>query len=118
MAATRGDEDGSRTRFFGSLPVDGIWTSVGFTREQFLTVVSLSTFLFLFIEGPLWDHLRDSHLARVVYSYAVIPPAVAGVQYLNGKLRWGLLIAATVVVALVKLVITAVIVVAIGLTRA
>lgn len=115
--ATGGQDTGSRERFFGSLPIEGVWTSVGLSRDQFVAIVLLSTVLFVFIDGPLWQHLRHSHFARIVYSYAMIPAAVALALYLNGKLRWGLLIAATVVVGLVKLVLTAVVMVAIGLAR-
>lgn len=113
-----GGEHGSGKPFFGSLPIEGIWTSVGLTRGQFIVIVAVSTLLFLFVDGPLWDHLRDSHLVRIVYSYAMIPAAVAAALYWNDNTRWGLLIAGSVVVSLVKLVLTAVILVGIGLMRA
>jgi hypothetical protein len=115
MAERRVSE--AKERFFGTLPIDGVWTSVGLTRNQFLGIVLLSTMLFVFVDGPLWNHLRHSHFARIVYSYAMIPGAVAIALRLNGKLRWGLLIAASVVVGLVKLLLTAVVLVAIGLAR-
>lgn len=118
MVVAAGQNHGeSRTPFFGSLPLDGIWTSVGLKRGQFLGIVVVTTLLFVFIDGPVWDHLRRSHFGRIVYSYAMIPPAVAAALYLNGNLRWGLLIAGTVVVGLVKLLLTAVVLVAIGLAR-
>lgn len=112
------DGSGEGGRFFGSFPVDGVWSSVGLTRGQFLWVIGLSTLLFLYIEGPLWDHLRDSHLARIAYSYAFIPPAVGVALGYNGQLRWTLLAAATVVIGLVKLLLTAVMLVGFGLMRA
>jgi hypothetical protein len=105
-------------RLLGSCPKDGIWTAVGMSRGQFLGVIALSTALFMFIDGPVWQHLRDSHLSRIIWSYMMIPPAVAGALYLNGKRSLGLLVAASVVVGLVKLVLTAVILVLIGLARA
>jgi len=116
VAADR-NEERQKAPFFGSLPIDGIWTSLGLTRGQFFAIVALTTLLFLFIDGPVWDHLRQSHFGRIVYSYAMIPPSVAAALYWNGKLRWGPLIAASVVVGLVKLVLTAVILVGIGLAR-
>jgi hypothetical protein len=104
-------------RLLGSFPKDGIWTAVGMTRGQFLGIIAVSTALFVFIDGPVWHHLRDSHLARIIWSYTMIPPAVAGALYLNRKPRLGLLVAASVVIGLVKLVLTAVILVLIGLAR-
>jgi hypothetical protein len=103
--------------FFGSFPVDGIWTSVGLTRAQFLWLIAVSTALFVFIDGPLWEHLHDTHFSRILCSYAVIPPTVAAALQYNGKLRWTLLVAATVVVGLAKLVATAVVLVAFGLLQ-
>jgi hypothetical protein len=103
--------------FFGSLPTDGIWSSVGLTRAQFLWLIALSTALFVFIDGPLWEHLRDTHFNRILFSYAFIPPAVAAALRYNGKLRWMLLVAATVMVGLVKLLLTAVVLVALGLLQ-
>jgi hypothetical protein len=105
-------------RLLGSFPKDGIWTSVGMTRGQFLGVIAVSTALFVLIDGPVWRHLRDSHLSRIMWSYAMIPPAVAVALYLNRKPRLGLLVAASVVIGLVKLVLTAVILVLIGLAQA
>jgi hypothetical protein len=102
----------------GLVPKDGIWTAVGMTRGQFLGVIAVSTALFVLIDGPVWQHLRDSHLSRILWSYMMIPPAVAGFLYLNGRTRLGLLVAATVVIGLVKLVLTAVILVLIGLAQA
>jgi hypothetical protein len=116
VAADPDTQKGTR-RLFGSFPKDGIWTSLGLTRGQFLGVITGATVLFVFIDGPVWTHLHTSHLARIVWSYLMIPPAVAGLLYLNGKLRLGLFIAGSVVISLVKLVLTAVILVLIALAR-
>ena len=83
-----------------------------------LHLIAVSTMLFMFIDGPVWQHLRDSHLSRIVWSYTMIPLAVAASLYFNGKGRLGLLVAASVVIGIVKLVLTAVILVLIGLARA
>jgi hypothetical protein len=107
----------SKSPFFGPLPIEGVWTAVGMTRGQFAGIVVLSTALFVFIDGPIWSGVHDSHFARIVYSYALIPPLVAAALHFNGRLGWGLAIAASVVVGLVKLVLTAVIVVVVGLAN-
>ena len=35
------------------------------TRTQFLSMLTLSAVLFLFIGGPLWAHARESHFWRI-----------------------------------------------------
>jgi hypothetical protein len=107
-----------RTPLFGPLPTRGIWTALELTRNQFLFILGLSVILFLFIGGPLWLHARQSHFWRINLSYAIIPLAVAGALYRNGKARPVLIVVASVVIALVKLVVTAMLLVAIGVAQA
>ena len=104
-----------RARLFGPLPVQGIWTALGLTRVQFVGILLLSVTLFVFVDGPLWAHVRDGHLIRIGVSYGIIPPAVAGALYWNRGFRPALLLGASTVIALVKLVLTAALLVAIAL---
>jgi hypothetical protein len=103
---------------FGPLPTRGIWTSLDLTRGQFLFIIALSVGLFVFIDGPLWVHAHESHFWRIVLSYLAIPVAVAAALYWNRKARAVTAVVASIVIALVKLVLTAVILVAIGLAQA
>jgi hypothetical protein len=98
--------------------VRGLWTAVGLTRAQFCGILLLSVTLFVFVDGPLWAHVRDGHLTRIGVSYGVIPPAVAGALYWNRGLRPGVLLGASAVIGLVKLVLTAGLLVAIALAGA
>lgn len=100
---------------FGPLPTRGIWTAVGLTRGQFLCILAVSVALFLFLDGPLWRHTHDSHFWRIVWSYLAILPMTYVALYRNGKAHLGTIVAASAVVGLVKLVVTALILVAIGL---
>lgn len=101
--------------FFGPLPTRGIWTAVGLTRGQFLGILAVSIVLFLFFDGPLWRHTHDSHFWRIMWSYLIILPMAGAALYRNGKARLSTFVAACVVVGLVKLVVTALMLVAIGL---
>ena len=103
------------TPFFGGLPERGPWTAVGLTRAQFVAILALSIVLFVFVGGPVWAHVRDRHLVRITTSYGVIPFAVAAALHKNGELRPAPLVGATIVVALVKLVVTAALLVAVAL---
>ena len=106
-----------RTPLFGPLPTRGIWTALELTRTQFLCILALSVALFLFIGGPLWTHARASHFWRINLSYAVIPIAVTVAFYRNGKPRVAPIVVASVAIALVKLVVTAVLLVMIGVAQ-
>jgi len=106
-----------RASLFGPLPTRGIWTALDLTRGQFLAILTSSVILFLFIGGPLWTHARQSHFWRINLSYAIIPPAVAAAFYRNGKMRLVPIIVASGVIALVKLVLTAVLLVLIGVAQ-
>jgi len=98
---------GARGRLFGALPTHGIWTSFGLGRGQFLATLGVAVALFVIVDGPLWDHLRDAHLRRIVVSYAVIPLAVGLALARNRAFGWRALVGASAVLALLKLVITA-----------
>ena len=81
-------------------------------------ILSLSVVLFVCIDGPLWQHLHDSHFLRIVASYAVIPVLVAMALYRNGNARVLPILVASAVISIIKLVLTAVLLIAIGLARA
>jgi hypothetical protein len=106
-----------RAPLFGPLPTRGVWTALDLTRNQFLLILLLSVVLFLFIGGPLWLHTRESHFWRINLSYAVIPFAVAAAFYRNGRVRFVPIVVASGVIALVKLVVTAVLLVLIGVAQ-
>jgi len=106
-----------RASLFGPLPTRGIWTALDLTRGQFLTILALSVILFLFIGGPLWTHARASHFWRINLSYAIIPLAVAAAFYRNGRARLVPIMVASVGIALVKLVLTALLLVFIGVAQ-
>jgi hypothetical protein len=107
----------SRSPFFGTLPERGPWTALGLTRGQFAAILGLSLLLFVFVGGPLWSHLRESHLTRITVSYGVIPPAVVVALRRNGSARPGLVLGASAAISLVKLVLTAALLVAVALAR-
>jgi hypothetical protein len=91
----------------GPLPTRGIWTAIGLGRGQFLGILALSVAAFLLVDGPLWHHLRDSHFDRIALSYGIIPPLVGAALWRNGRFRPLLLLEASAVISLVKLVLTA-----------
>ena len=92
---------------FGPLPVAGPWTPLGLSRRQFLAILGLSAALFVLVGGPLWNHVRDAHFWRLGVSYAVIPPGVAWALHRNHTLSPWRILAASGVIALLKLVLTA-----------
>ncbi len=106
-----------RPPFFGALPARGIWTAVGLSRTQFLTILAASVVLFVVIGGPVWRHVRDPHFMRITVSYGVIPVGVLAALRRNGRPRLLTVIAASAVVALVKLVVTAALLIAFALAR-
>jgi len=102
---------------FGPLPRQGLWTAVGLTRGQFLATLALATALFLFVGGPLWSHLHDGHLARIAISYGLIPPLVFLALRHNGSAGVVRVLEASALVAFVKLLVTAALLVAIAIGR-
>jgi hypothetical protein len=107
-------DDPRQGSFFGPLPTRGIWTAFDLTRDQFLLILALSVGLFVFIDGPIWSHARDSHFWRITWSYLAIPVAVALSLVRNGKLAAAPFIVGSAVISLIKLVLTARLLVAIG----
>jgi hypothetical protein len=63
--------------FVEGFPEQGIWTALGLGRGQFFAILALSLAVFLFFDGPVWQHLRGAHFARIAVSYAVIITAPA-----------------------------------------
>lgn len=106
-----------RNAFFGPLPTRGIWTAFDLTRDQFLLILGLSVGLFVFIGGPIWSHAHDSHFWRIALSYLAIPVAVALSLVRNGKLAPAAFVVGSAVISLVKLVLTAVLLVAVGVAQ-
>jgi hypothetical protein len=102
-------------RFFGGFPDDGIWTSLGLGRGQFFAILALSTLLFVFVGGPVWRHVHDPHFLRITVSYAAILPAVWAALARNRAARLPLILGASAVLALVKLVVTAALLVMLAL---
>jgi hypothetical protein len=92
---------------FGTFPTDGIWTGLGLGRTQFFAILALSLALFVFVDGPVWQHVHDAHFWRITVSYLAIPVAVAAALAANHTTRLSLLIGASAVLALIKLVATA-----------
>lgn len=103
--------------FITPLPVTGPWTSVGLTRAEFLTVLLGSTLVFLVVPTPLWTHLREGHFTRLAVSYGVIPVALSLLLARDGRLAPGVLLRGTLVLALLKLVLTTGLMMAIALAR-
>lgn len=101
--------------FIGPLPTTGPWTAFGLGRTQFLLIFALSVALFVFLDGPVWRHVHDRHLARLAWSYAAIPAVVAVAQAANRTFTWGRLLGATVTVGVLKLVVTAVLLAMLGM---
>jgi hypothetical protein len=97
------------------IPERGIWTSVGLSREQFFAILLVSILLFLFLDGPAWRHLRDSHTARIAGSYGIIPVLVAFAQWRRGCLRLRSWAEASVLISLIKFLATAVLLVILAL---
>jgi hypothetical protein len=108
---------GDPPRFFGAFPERGIWTALGLSRAQFFAILGGSIALFAFVGGPVWTHVRDSHFARITVSYGAIPIAVAVALHRNGKARPLTIVVASAVVALLKLVATAALLVGLALAR-
>ncbi len=103
------------THLLGAFPTDGVWTSLGLGRAQFFAILAVSLVLFVFVDGPVWRHVHAAHFWRITVSYSVLPIAVAAALAWNGTPRPALLLGATAVLALIKLVVTAGLLVALAL---
>jgi hypothetical protein len=106
---------GTRARLVGPLPATGPWTAVGLARGQFFAVLLTSLALFVWVDGPVWRHVRDTHFARIMVSYAVIPLGVAVALAWNRALGWRRLLGGTLVIGVTKLVVTAVLLAVLGM---
>jgi hypothetical protein len=116
----RGDShpcEGGSTRLIGSLPEHGIWTAVGLGRGQFFAILGLSIACFMLVGGPVWRHVHEGHLLRILVSYGIIPALTGLALYRNGVLSVSAVLAASAVVALVKLVATAGLLIAFALVQ-
>ncbi|MBY0277212.1 hypothetical protein K2Z84_17900 [Candidatus Binatia bacterium] len=111
------DRPAERFRLFAPLPVSGPWTALGLSRGQFLAILVGACLIYLFLGGPLWAHLRQNDFVRISVSYLAIPLAVAVAQRHNGTLKLATWFAASGVVASLKLLITAGIAVALGISH-
>jgi hypothetical protein len=107
----------ARSAFFGGLPERGPWTAVGLGRTAFLAILGISVALFVFVDGPVWAHLHDRHAARIAVSYGIVPVGVVVALRREGRLRPAAVAGATAVIALLKLVLTAGLLVALALAR-
>lgn len=101
--------------FIESLPTTGPWNAVGLGRGQFLLILAVSVALFVGIDGPVWRHLSDEHLRRLVVSYAAIPLAVTGALVGNRTFTMRNAAGATLVLAAVKLLMTAMLLAVLGM---
>lgn len=96
--------------FFGAFPQRGVWTGVGLSRGQFLAIIAVSVAAFLYIDGPLWSHLKGNHLRRIVASYGIIPVLVAACQLAGAGFDLRRLFAASIMIGVIKLLVTALLV--------
>lgn len=83
---------------------------MGLSRAQFVAIIGISLVAFLFVDGPLWEQLGDNHFRRITLSYLAIPVLVAALQMYAGKLDAGALFGATIVIGVIKLLLTALLV--------
>lgn len=104
-----------REPLFAPLPVHGIWDSLDLSRLQFFVILVASVAVFVFIGGPVWSHARESHFWRLGISYAVIPLLVGLAQWRNRRPSWMGLFLGTTVISLIKLVLTASLLVLVGM---
>lgn len=106
-----------RARLFAPLPVHGPWTALGLGRGQFCAILLGACLLYLLVGGPLWLHLGQRDFLRIAVSYAAIPLAVAWAQRRNRTWTLTTWLAASGVVAALKLLATAGIAVVVGIAR-
>ncbi len=107
MSDHRGE---SRAAFFGSFPTRGVWTVLGLTRVQFFAILTIAVISFLFLDGPLWQNLTTNHFRRIVVSYTAIPAMIFICQFSRGGVDWPRMFGGSVVIGVIKLLITALIV--------
>ena len=103
------------TRLIGPLPTTGPWTAVGLTRTEFFAILGLSVLAFVVIGGPVWRAPQGGHFGRIVLSYGLILPLVAAVLRRERPYPTGRVLAASALIALVKLIGTTLLLAAIAL---
>jgi hypothetical protein len=96
-----------RPAFFAPLPATGPWTALGVGRGPFFAILASACLVYLFWGGPIWSHLGDSEFPRIVVSYAVIPLGASIALYRAGRLTLPALLAASGMIAALKLLLTA-----------
>ena len=109
------DQPTTRSRLFAPLPAHGPWTPLHLSRAQFLTILGGACAVYAFTGGPLWRHIGENDFVRIVTSYTVIPIAVAVALRRNGALRFTGWLAASGVLAALKLVLTALLALTLGI---
>lgn len=82
----------------------------GITARQLTAALAVLVGLFLFVQGPIWSHVWEADFA-ILWSYAPIPAVVLGLLIVNRTFSVGRLILGSFLVALLKYVITATILV-------
>ena len=97
-----------RTPLVGPLPTYGPWSAVGLPRGQFFAILAIAVGCFVLLGGPVWRDVHGDHFARIAVSYAVIVPLVAVAFRHRRPFPVGLAVAAIAIIALAKLVVTAV----------
>lgn len=85
---------------------------MGLTATQFWVILGLATLCFALAGGPVWRDPRGEHFWRLTLSYLLIPLAVAVAMRRTRPFPLGRFLAASMLVALVKLVVTALLLVA------
>ncbi len=72
---------------------------------------------FVFIDGPVWLQPAHGHFRRITLSYLMIVPGTLAALSYNRSFSWSNWFIASAVIAFIKFVITALLLVAIGLAR-
>lgn len=80
---------------------------MGLGRGQFFAIFALSVACFMVVGGPVWRQAHAGHFGRITVSYAVILPAVLFALRRERPFPVGRALAATALIALAKLVATA-----------
>lgn len=102
-----------RPPLVGPLPTSGPWTTVGLRGRQFFAILALSVLCFALAPRPVWTDPHGAHFWRLTLSYALIPPAVAVALRRLRPFPFGRWLAGSALIALVKLVLTALLLVAV-----
>ncbi len=101
------DDRRMSTPLIGPLPTRGLWTAVGLSRGRFLAILAVAVVCFVLVGGPVWRDPHGDHFVRITLSYAVIVPLVGLTFRRRRPFPVGQAVAAVLMIALVKLVVTA-----------